>query len=226
MRFTTILMDADDTIFDFPVCEYGALKATLVQAGYEVNDEIYRNFSSINDALWKQFEIKKITRAELKIQRFRELIKRCLDGFDNAEMLAECYVTELSKQAVLIDGAYESIRSISRCCDIYVITNGISAVQHGRFDRSKVTEYIRKIYISDEIGIQKPQREFFDYVLDDIGEKDKSNILVVGDSLTSDMQGGKNAALFTCLYDPQHKVEMPHPLCDFRIDTLDSILTI
>ena len=76
------------------------------------------------------------------------------------------------------------------------------------------------MYISDALGVQKPDKAFFDIVLDDISEKDTSRILVVGDSLTSDMQGGRNAGLDTCLYDPRGRVTLPHELCDYRIERL------
>lgn len=224
--FTTILMDADDTLFDFPKCEYGALKNTIEYFGLDFNDWIYNSFSEINAALWRKFEVNEITRAELRVRRFVELLKKCFDelNFTDTHMLADKYVEELSKQAILIDGAYEAVKEISASCNIYIVTNGLSAVQRGRFGKSPITKFIKKLYISDEMGVQKPNKEFFDLVLADLPEKDSSKILVVGDSLTSDMQGGKNAGLTTCLYDPKNQILMPHPLCDFKISSLSEIL--
>ncbi len=226
--FTTILMDADDTIFDFPKCEYGALKNTLKHFGLDFNDDIYNKFSEINKALWKKFEMNQITRSQLRVRRFGELLESCFDklNLNKAEILADQYVEELSKQEILIDGAYAAVEKISENCDIYIITNGLSSVQRGRFQRSPITKLIKKLYISDEMGVQKPHKEFFELVLNDISEKDTSKILVVGDSLTSDMQGGKNAGLLTCLYDPKHQVQMPHPLCDYQVSKLDEILDL
>ncbi len=226
MKFTTIFMDADNTIFDFPVCEYNALKNTVEKYGLDFNDYVYKSFSAINDRLWKEFELNKTTRSELKIQRFRELIEKCFHGFGNVSELAGEYVVQLSKQGVLIDGAYEALKELSKVFDIYIITNGLKLVQRGRFARTNITSFIKKIYISEEIGYQKPMKEFFDYVLSDIKEKDTDKILVVGDSLTSDMQGGKNAGLTTCLYDPQNNTEMPDKLCDYRINSLFEIKDI
>lgn len=226
MRFTTLLMDADDTIFDFPKCEYFALKNTLEKFGLDFNEEVYHSFSTINSRLWKEFEVSRITRSELRVQRFRELIEKCFDGFDDADMLADEYVEELSGQAILIDGAYTALEILSLRFDIYIITNGLKTVQRGRFSRTDITKFIKKLYISDEIGIKKPQKEYFEYVLADIPEKNKKKILVVGDSLTSDMQGGRNAGLTTCLYDPKNRIDFPHELCDYKITELTDILKI
>lgn len=226
MRYTTILLDADDTIFDFPKCEYNALKLTIEKNGLVFDDEVHRKFSEINSNLWKKFEINEITRSQLKAQRFKELVKMCFDGYENTDMLADRYVDELSKQAILLDGAYKALETISRVCDIYIITNGLSKVQRGRFGISPVTKFVKKLFISDEMGVQKPQKEFFDIVLSEIPEKDKSKIIVLGDSLTSDMQGGRNAGLTTCLYDPKGRVTIPDERCDYRITKLEDILTV
>ncbi len=226
MKYTTLLMDADDTIFDFPKCEAQALKNSLVHYGLEYNAEINRNFSAINTALWKEFEMSRITRSELRVQRFRELIEKCFDGFSDADILADRYVEELSHQAILLPKSEETLKRLSQVYEIDIITNGLTAVQKGRFSISSVTKYINKIYISDEIGMNKPDRDYFEYVLSDVNEKDKTKILVVGDSLTSDMQGGRNAGLDTCLFDPEGKVSMPHPLCDYSIKSLTDILKI
>lgn len=226
MKFTTLLMDADDTIFDFPECEHEALKLTLLSYGLEFNEEICSNFSAINSALWREFEKKHITRSELRVQRFRELIEKCFNGFENADILADKYVEELSKQAILIEGAESALKKLSEQFEINIITNGLKAVQRGRFSRTSVTQYINKLYISDEIGMNKPSKDFFEYVLKDIEEKDISKILVVGDSLTSDMQGGKNSGLITCLYDPHDRIQMPHELCDYKIRELTEIIAL
>lgn len=226
MKYTTLLMDADDTIFDFPKCEAQALKNSLLHYGLEYNGEVNRNFSAINSALWKEFEMSRITRSELRVQRFRKLIEKCFDGFSDADILADRYVEELSHQAILLSESEDALKRLSEVYEIDIITNGLTAVQRGRFSITSVTEYINKIYISDEIGMNKPDRDFFEYVLSDINEKDREKILVVGDSLTSDMQGGRNAGLDTCLFDPEGKVSMPDKRCDYKIKKLADILKI
>ena len=226
MKYTTLLIDADDTIFDFPKCEYNALKNTLESYGLVFSDKIHENFSEINTALWKKFEMNKITRSDLRVRRFSELVEKCFEGFENAELLADKYVDMLSHEAIFIDGAEQALETLSRKYEIYIITNGLKKVQYSRFDISDIYRFIKGHFISDELGVQKPQKEFFDIVLERINEKDKSRILVVGDSLTSDMKGGRNAGLDTCLYDPHDKISMPNELCDYKIKALEDIMQL
>lgn len=228
MRYNTILMDADDTIFDFPKCEYNAVKNTFEKYGFEFTQQLYEKYSEINDSLWKKFELKEITRAELRIQRFEQTCNffGICDNTKTLHLLADTYVDELSRQNIFIDGAYEAVKKISSLCEIYIITNGLSLVQRRRFGKSPVTEFLKDIFISDEMEVQKPQKEFFDIVLSKIKEKNKSKILVLGDSLTSDMQGGRNAGLDTCLYDPKSRVSTPHDLCDYKITVLEDACNI
>lgn len=228
MIYTTILMDADDTVFDFHKCEYNAVKNTFEKYNIKFTQLIYEKYSEVNDNLWKQFEQGKITRQKLRIQRFEQICKFFnITNDDNIiNDMADTYVEELSKQDIFIKGAYDAVKKISKLCDVYIITNGLAAVQRRRFVKSPVTEFLKDIFISDELGVQKPQKEFFDIVLEKIDEKNKSKILVVGDSLTSDMQGGKNAGLATCLYDFENKVTMPNNLCDYKITVLEDLCKI
>lgn len=223
-KYSTLLMDADETLFDFGKCEYKALSNTLKSAGLIFSDEVYQSFTAINSRLWREYEKNNITRSELRVRRFRELIEKCFDGFNKADELADIYIEMLSQQGILIDGTEDALKALTEHYDIYVITNGLKAVQRGRFARTDITAYIKKIFISDEMNVQKPMKEFFDIVLSEIDERDKSKILVVGDSLTSDMQGGRNAGLDTCLFDPKDKVEMPDPLCDHKIHKLIELI--
>ncbi len=230
MKYTTLLMDADDTIFDFPKCEHEALKNALTDYGYEFTEEVNECFSRINAALWKKFEIGQITRAELRVRRFREMLEQCFSelgkGEEECEALAGQYVKRLGEQAVLIDGAREALEKLSKRFEIYIITNGLKPVQESRFAIAELWRYVRKEYISDAMGVQKPSAEYFRMVLDDIPEKDTKRILVVGDSLTSDMKGGRNAGLDTCIYDPKGKISLPHELCDYRIGNLVELLEL
>ncbi len=223
-HYTTLLMDIDDTIFDFPKCEYQALREALTAHGLAFTDEICETFSAVNAALWKKFEMNQITRSELRVRRFQQLIEQCFEGYDNAVSLANQYVACLGEQVIYIDGAEEAVRRLHGVYAVYVITNGLKTVQRRRLEKSGLKDLTDGVFISDEMGVQKPMKAFFDRVLSEIAEKDPSRILVVGDSLTSDMQGGRNAGLDTCLYDPKHKVSLPHPLCDFRIERLAELL--
>lgn len=226
MNFTTLLMDADDTIFDFPKCEHDALRECMLGAGLDFSEEICRTFSAINAGLWKEFEKGSITRLQLRTERFRRLTEKCFPGFSEYEKLAGAYVQALSGYAEFLGNAQQTVPELSQIYEIYIITNGLKNVQQRRFALSGLENYISGVFISEVLGVQKPRKEFFDRVFADIPEKNKDNILVVGDSLTSDMQGGRNAGVRTCLFDPEDKITMPHPLCDYRIHDLLEITTL
>lgn len=232
MRFTTVLLDADDTIFDFGKCENTAFHLTVNEVGLTYSDKLYQSFSEINNSLWKLLEKGGVTKPELKLQRFKKMMEQNFSAIDKnqkeniSEKLAKSYVEFLSQQNFLIDGTYEALEKISSLCDIYIITNGVSYVQRGRLKNSEVLKFFNDIFISDEVGYEKPDKRYFDYVLENIKEKNKNNIIVVGDSLTSDMRGGKNAGLTTCIFDRKDMIEMPHILCDMKILNLGQLLDI
>ena len=226
MEYSTLLMDADDTLFDFPECERRALTQALSAYGLEAAEDIIACFSAINSELWKCLERSEITRSELRVRRFRDLCTKRFPEFERSDELADKYVERLGCQAVLIKDAEKAVRALSEKFEIYIITNGITSVQKGRFALTDITSCLKGLFISDEIGVNKPSPEFFEYVFKNVREKDKRRMLVVGDSLTSDMQGGRNAGLDTCIYDPRGRITMPHPLCDYRIDDLMQLITL
>lgn len=224
MKYTTLLMDVDDTIFDFSACEYNALQNALEVHGLTFSCEVYHRFTAINSALWKKFEQNQITRSELRVRRFSELTEVCFPDYDQNETLADTYVQKLGEQAIFFDGARQAMEQLSRVYDIYIITNGLLTVQNSRLALSRLDHLVKGAFISDAMGVQKPMKTFFDRVLQEVAEKNTRRILVVGDSLTSDMQGGRNAGLDTCLYDPKHRVTLPHSLCDYQISNLNELL--
>lgn len=223
-KFEIVLVDADETIFDFKKSEYVAFKSTLNLFGKDCTDDEFKAYSNINAKLWKEFEKGTITRDKLKTQRFDEWFD--LMGFSvDSVSFNENYAQNLGKCSFLINGAEEFIKKLSEICDVYIITNGLVISQSGRFNNSTIKPYIKKIYISEAIGYAKPDVEFFDYCIKDIGLPDKSKYIVLGDSLSSDMQGGKNAGLTTCRFSRDGKISQS-PLCDYEITDYSSFFKI
>ena len=192
MNYSTLLLDADNTIFDFDRCEYLAFRETILFFGFSFDNTVFAAFHDINDSLWKELEKGFITVEALRVRRFSLLLRACFPDADANELgtrMAEVYVQMLSGQTVLLEHSLEDIQLLSAQYTLCVITNGISSVQRNRFAHSPVMPYIQKLYISGEIGAQKPKKAFFEAVLQDLQEKDLHRLAVVGDSLTSDMQG-------------------------------------
>ena len=200
-KYDIILLDADDTLLDFKLAEKTAILETLSYFGLPTNGEVISKYSEINKNCWKMLERREITKPQLKVFRFAELCRTYSFDADPTE-LARCYEQKLSEQAFVIDGAVDFCRRLSEKCDVYLITNGIKAVQTGRLTGSGLLPYVKKIFISEDVGFEKPDVRYFDFVASEIDNFSKERALVVGDSLSSDIAGGINFGLDTCWYNP------------------------
>ena len=206
-KYEWLLFDADDTLLDFKLGEHRAITATLADAGLPTDDEVIATYSRINDNLWKMLERGEVTKDRLKVLRFTQFCEHY--GFEcDGALLADAYVENLKKQTVLLDGADDVCRALYGKYKMYIITNGIEAVQTARFGGCAIKEYFEKCYISDAIGVAKPKKGFFDAVAADIEGFEPSRALVIGDSLTSDIKGGVEYGIDTCWLNPTGK-EVP-----------------
>lgn len=197
MKYKTLLFDADMTLFDFKKSEEVALLQTLEQHGHPTGEDVVRRYSSINDGLWKALEKGQLKREELVVERFRRLFEE-LGICDDAAQFNKDYMTALSELAILLDGAEELCKILHEKYRMYIITNGSAVVQHRRFKKSSLLSYFDGYFISEETGSQKPQRAYFDYVRANIPDWDAESTLVIGDSLSSDIQGAINYGLDSC----------------------------
>ncbi len=194
-KYKYILLDADDTLFDFKRSEKAAFLETCGEVGLDPDDAVYERYHEINDMLWKRLERGEVTRDKLKELRYAMLLDEIgeTNNGRSAQMAAH-YVVNLGKQHYLLDDSLEVCERLSRTYPLYVITNGITTVQLSRMSLSEIKKYITRMYISEEIGYAKPSADYFRYVLSDIGT-DGADCLVVGDSLTSDIDGAINSGL-------------------------------
>ena len=210
-RYRTILFDADNTLLDFARSEREAICDTLRFVGVTPSEEMVTAYSAINDAMWKKLERGEINKYALREARFVEFCNQFSLKADAARM-ATAYTDFLSTKSYLMDGALETCRALAGECRLYVITNGIGFVQHGRFDPSPISPYFSGAFISEEMGAEKPDRAYFDRVAAEIKGFDPATTLVVGDSLTSDMAGGVRAGLDTCWFNPrgaENRAQLP-----------------
>ena len=199
MAYKYILCDADDTLLDFSAAEKQAFKESLSEFNVEFSDDIYERYHVINDNLWKLLELGKTTREKLKTERFAILFRETGILFETAASdFAVTYVSNLSHQSQLFPGVIQTLEKLSDKYDIYIITNGLKISQHGRLDNSPIMNYAKGLFISEEIGAAKPSADFFDYVIESIGDSDSSNYIVVGDSPSSDIKGAVNYGLDSC----------------------------
>ncbi len=202
MRYSTLLMDADETLLDFCKSEAFALEATFAQYGLGYEPLVRERYHEINRVLWQQLERGEIRRERLKVKRFEDLFSLCGVAHVDASAFNADYMRTLGTRGFMLPGALSFLEDCAKQYDVYIITNGSASVQHTRLKDSGMLPFVRAVFISEEIGADKPSRAFFDYVLDHIRETDKSRLLVIGDSLTSDIRGGRQAGLDTCWYQP------------------------
>ncbi len=225
MKYKWLLFDADDTLFDYDKAELFALKNTLEHFGIEYSSACHLKYKQINKKLFTDLEQGLITSIELRTKRFKLLFSE-FDINLEVETFSQTYLGNLSKSSMLIPGALDTIRTLHPKFKMFIVTNGISDVQRSRFNNSDIKQYFRDILISDEIGAAKPARKFFDVIYKMIGEPDKSEIMIIGDSLTSDMTGGINFEIDTCWYNPHQAKNVNNLNISYEINTLDELIKI
>lgn len=200
MKYSILLFDADMTLLDFIAAEKEALKKTMADFGHIIDDDTVSIYSEINDSQWKLFEKGLCTKPELIVNRFRLFLDRLSYSDDPAEV-NRTYAANLATFHPLLPDAKEVCEELSKHCRLFMVTNGIAATQRKRFAECGLAPCFENCFISEEVGYQKPLKEFFDHVANNIRDFDPSKTLVIGDSLTSDMQGGVNAGLDTCWFN-------------------------
>lgn len=204
-KYKFLLFDADNTILDFTRSEETAIRSTMAESGIIATDELCKSYSRINLSLWKALERKEIDKETLKILRFEMFVKENSINADPAHMAA-FYAEQLSKQPFVIDGAKELLVSLQNDYEIYIITNGIGFVQRGRMGASSINGLYKKLYISEDIGYEKPDKRYFERVFADIENFDRSRALIIGDSLSSDIKGAVNCSVDCCYFAPDGKI--------------------
>ena len=204
-KYDFLLFDADNTLLDFTRSEDAAIRLTLERLDIKPTDELCQSYSRINDGLWKALERKEVTKAELKIKRFELFVKEnSLDADFN--VMAKLYPEILSTQSFVMEGARELLLSLQNDFEIYIITNGIAFVQRGRMSASSIGNLFKKLYISEEMGFEKPDIRYFERVFADIPNFDKKRALIIGDSLSSDIKGAVNCGVDSCYFTPSGKM--------------------
>ena len=202
MKYKVILFDADETLFDFKKAEKEAFKNTMIEFGVSYDESYHFNiYKEINTAIWKELEEGLITQEKLKTERFRRFIEKIEMDF-NENDFANTYMKYLGEGSFLFGGAKELIEDLSDKYILSIVTNGLTAVQERRVKKSVIAKYFKDIVISEEVGISKPNPDIFEHAINNLGKFSKDEVLMIGDSLNSDIRGGINYNIDTCWYNP------------------------
>lgn len=202
MKYEIIIFDADETLFDFIKSEKDAIKNAMLEfdIDYDENHHL-KLYHGINAEIWKEFEKGLISHEKLKVERFRRLSERLNTKFDEFKF-AKSYINHLSNASFLYDDSIKLVESLHKDYRLTIITNGLKDVQDKRIRKSAIAKYFEDIVISEEVKVSKPNPKIFELALNNINHTDKSKVLIVGDSLTSDIKGGLNFGVDTCWYNP------------------------
>ncbi len=197
-----VLFDLDDTLFDFHKAEKTALTKTLVHFGIDPTEETLALYSTINAAHWKRLELGEISREEVKVGRYRELFKTIGVECDPAKATAY-YESMLAIGHYFMPGAPELLEELYGKYRLYIVSNGTAKVQEGRIGSSGIAKYMDGIFISQILGANKPDKQFFDICFAEIPDFSLGETVIIGDSLSSDIKGGINAGITTVWFNPK-----------------------
>ncbi len=201
-QYLAVLLDADDTIFDFAACERKALIEALDASGVYCTPEMAADYAAINRCCWKAMERGEMTVSRLRVARFERFCRRYGMTLDPAR-LTEVYGTRLAGAHILLPGAREFLRQASALAPLYLTTNGIAAVQRQRVADAGIGTHLSGIFISEEIGHSKPSSAYYDAVFAALPGLSAADCIAFGDSLTSDIAGAAGAGVDSCWYNPQ-----------------------
>ena len=220
--FEILFVDLDDTILDFKKAEKVALEKTLRGFGLEPTAAVCQRYHEINKAYWEALERKEVTREQVLVGRFETLFGEMQIAVDPVSV-AEGYKSNLGIGHYFLPGAEDAVKSLSKKYRLFLASNGTTTVQQGRIASADIAGYFENIFISQEIGINKPDKGYFDRCFSEIPNFDLAKTIIVGDSLTSDMLGGQNAGIATCWVNPNRKQRREDIRVDYEIESLSQL---
>ncbi len=221
-KFTWLLLDLDNTLLDFDVSSKTALCETFTAFGISNHEEALQVYKRINRECWKSFEVGEIDVATLKRTRFDRFVSD-LGVNASGDRINRFYLNLLSQQIHQVDGATELLDWASEHFNLALATNGFAEVQHPRIRLAGFRSYFDHLVISEEIGAQKPDQAFFEAAFEQMGRPDKTEVLMVGDSLYSDVLGANNYGLSSCWFDKNQQGNSTEIKPDHTIKRLTDI---
>lgn len=224
---TTILWDVDGTLLNFLAAEKAAIRSLFEEYHLGVcSDEMLKRYSSINKNYWEMLERGEIEKKALLVGRFRDFFEK--EGIDSslAAEFNEKYQLRLGDTIVYCDDSLEIVKSLRGKVKQYVVSNGTVIAQTKKLRLSGLGELMDGIFLSEELGVEKPSVRFFDQVFAKIGPVDRSEVMIVGDSLTGDIRGGNNAGILTCWYNPEGTAAKEEVRIDHEIRDLHEVYVL
>lgn len=222
MKIEFLFLDLDDTILDFHKAERIALAKTIRDFGVEPTEEVLHRYHLINKWHWEQLELGKLTRDQVLTGRFQKLFAE-LDIRADPVAVQASYEKNLSVGHYFMPGAEEAVDALSKKYRLFLASNGTATVQKGRMTSANLYRFFETVFVSQEIGHNKPSKAYFDACFAKIPGFDPEKAMIVGDSLTSDIAGGNNAGILTCWVNPKHLPGRDDIRVDYEIEALSQL---
>lgn len=222
-----LLWDVDGTVLDFLAAEANAIKTLFGKYNLgKCTEDMLKLYSGINDKYWKMLERNEISKPEVLVGRFREFFEEIGCNINCIESFNRDYQLALGDTIEFCPNAKEMLLSQKGKYIISAVTNGTKVAQDKKLRLSELDKIFDYIFISEDVGAEKPNIEYFNYVFEKLGVTDKREVIIIGDSLTGDIQGGINAGIDTCWYNPRHKENTTSIMPMFEIDDLGKLKEI
>lgn len=226
MNYSTVLMDLDNTILSFDQAEEYALKKLFEDEKVPWQQDVFQLYHEKNKVLWEGLEKGIYQREHVLSERFVYIFRLCGKKVDGHEM-DQRFRHHLSEEIFFMPEALKTLdRLKEKKIHLHMVTNGVAVTQHKRIKKANIAHYFNQLFISEEVGYQKPAKEFFQHVFDHIEEKDTAKVLMMGDSLSADIKGGNQAGIDTCWYTEKQVEKNPAIKPTYHITRLEDVLTI
>ena len=216
-----VFVDIDNTLLDFDKCAKVAMKYCMDQFGVIYEEKLYETFLEVNDSLWLEIERGELTRQGLYEIRWNRIFNRLGINIDGVEF-EKRFVAVLENCAEPVDGAMKMLEYLASKYTVYAASNAPYEQQINRLKKSGMLKYITKVFTSEKIGFSKPSADFFDGCFADIEKIDRSEVILIGDSLTADISGGASYGLKTCWYNPANN-EDEQNRADYVVNSLNQV---
>lgn len=220
-----VLLDLDNTLIDFNECARHSIINSFNKHGFTYTENVFKTFITENVKIWKRLEKGEITKAELRANRWNIILGKLGIDYDGT-IIEEEFENGVAQGAYAVEGAYELLDYLFPKYALYIVSNGFRFVQESRLKIGDFRKYFKDIFLSEDIGIQKPAKEFFDYCFEKLGNPEKNNVILIGDSLSADIIGGLNYGI-DCVWFNKNADKLPADIKPtYTVNHLNEILNI
>ena len=195
-----LLIDLDNTLIDFNECARHSIINIFDKLGFEYSPKVFETFIDENVKIWKRLEKGEITKPQLRANRWNIILGRLGIDYDGT-IIEEMFENGVAEGAYAVEGAYDILEYLKPKYKLYIVSNGFRYVQESRLKIGDFNKYFEDIFVSEDIGIPKPAKEFFDYCFHKLGNPDKDKIMLIGDSLSADIKGGNDYGIDTIWFN-------------------------